>query len=263
MIKFFPNFPEIFAVMSLRGDGNMKINYCGRKKRSTNGNRRNFFKRNGISEDTVISALLDHGNKAVVISGNSSRYIEKADALLTGDCGIYLSITVADCYPIMFYDPVAREIALAHAGWQGAVSGVVSSTMIKMILRGCDPRNIRAEVGPGICQKHLEFSRSDLLKLKQYNNPQYYSDLSQEKVLVDLKKIIGDQLAAHGISGKNIAFSRECTFCHPEKYFSYRRDGKNSEGQVNAMVVISGMKENKVKEKGRLILAEKECLSFA
>lgn len=262
MIKFFPNFPEIFAVMSLRSDGNMKINYCGRKKRSTNGNRRIFFKRNGISEDTVVSALLDHGNKTVVINGNSSRYIEKADALLTGDCGIHLSITVADCYPIMFYDPAARAIALVHAGWQGAVSGVISSAMIKMILRGCDPRNIRAEVGPGICQKHLEFSRSDLLKLKQYDNPQYYSDLSQEKVLVDLKKIIGDQLATYGISGKNIVFSRECTYCQSEKYFSYRRDGKNSQGQIDAMMVVFGMKDAKIKEKKKLILRE-ECFSFA
>ena len=262
MIKFFEKFPEILAVMSTREDGNMKLNFDG--KGSVNDNRKKFCEKNRIAENSVISALLDHGDNIKIVHQNHlPRFVPKCDGLISMDENVFLSITAADCYPVLFYDPVARIISLIHVGWRGAVSGIISKTIGYNLIKGCDQANLRAEVGPGICQNHFEFNRTDLCKLGTHNDAKYYYCGPGGKAFIDIKKIIFSEIARHGVLERNIKFSPECTYCLPEKYFSYRRDGKNSKGQVDAMMIVFGMKDAKVKEKAKLILAEEECPSFA
>lgn len=261
MMKFFEKFPEILAVMSTRKNGNMGVDFNGKK--SLNANRQKFFKKNGIAENNVISALLSHGeNIQVVHRGYQPRFIPKCDGLISGDENTFLSITVADCYPVLFFDPTAKIISLLHIGWRGAVSGIIAKTIGYNLIKGSNLATFSVEVGPGICQDHFEFDQADLGRLGAYNDKKYYRCGSGKKVFVDIKKIMQSELARSGVPEKNIKFSPECTFCHPEKYFSYRRDGKNAAGQIDTMMVILGVDEDGKKVKGKTISKEKR-LAFA
>jgi len=142
--------------MSEKNDGNMKINHDGEK--STNPNRRRFFKKKGIPEENVISALLHHGHEVSIVGHNSSReFIPKTDALVTVIKGTYLSITNADCFPIFFFDPIGEVVGLAHAGWKGITTNIIPITIGKMTVAGSDIENLRVIIGPGICHDCFEF----------------------------------------------------------------------------------------------------------
>src|SRR6202008_1222824 len=80
----------------------------------------------------------------------------RADAMVTRTPEIALGILTADCAPVLFADPKARVIGAAHAGWRGALSGVVEATGGAMVGLGADPSRIRAGIGPCIAQRSYE-----------------------------------------------------------------------------------------------------------
>jgi len=80
----------------------------------------------------------------------------KADALVTTQTGIAIGVLTADCAPVLFSDARAGVVGAAHAGWKGAVGGVLEGTVREMIRLGATPQNIRAAVGPCIHQKSYE-----------------------------------------------------------------------------------------------------------
>src|SRR5438105_1508416 len=80
----------------------------------------------------------------------------KADAMATDRPGIALGILTADCAPILLADPLARIIGAAHAGWNGALAGIVESVLAAMRRLGASPERIRAAIGPCISQKAYE-----------------------------------------------------------------------------------------------------------
>lgn len=237
MIEFFNDFPEIIARISSRKDGNMKFGDGDMGEVSEN--RKIFFKKNNISENKIVSAKLAHGNRVELVNDKSPRIITGADALVTRDKNKFLSITVADCYPVLFYDPIAEIIAIAHAGWKGVSEDIIFNIVSKMIESGSNNQDIIAEIGPGICLQHFEFDKDQAKKeFNKYYLNKYSTIISDEKVRIDLRRIIVDQLEKNGII--KIKGGEECTYCDQDKYFSARRDKKSP---VEAMIVVIGMKK--------------------
>lgn len=236
-MKFSQQFPEITAIMSTKSDGNMKI-YAENKNTQVIKNRKTFFSKHKIPEKKVYSAGLSHSANAKTVSPKSPFFFSNTDALITLIPGIFLSITVADCYPIIFYEPKNRIIGLAHVGWKGTKRGIIKNILSKMKKAGANPGDIFVSLGPGICQNHFEFdavrAKKTFSKYKKYIKPGKSS-----KVFVDLAGIIISQLKEFGIKQKNIKYSRECTFCQDRRYFSSRRDKKQP---IEAMIVLAGMK---------------------
>jgi YfiH family protein len=92
---------------------------------------------------------------------------EKADAIITDRPEVTLFMRFGDCVPILFYDPLRRVTAMAHAGWQGTVANVGRATVYLMMSRfGCNPANILAGIGPSICLEHYEVG-SDVITRAQ------------------------------------------------------------------------------------------------
>jgi hypothetical protein len=95
----------------------------------------------------------------VVVATHQSPSLEEVppgDGIVTKDPGILLGILSADCTPILFFDPINRVIGAAHAGWRGALDGVVESTVEAMVSLGAHPARCVAVVGPCIHQKSYE-----------------------------------------------------------------------------------------------------------
>src|SRR4030081_216185 len=120
-------------------------------------NRRRMAGQMGVTPEHFLSIWQTHSPDAVVASGpwqGASR--PRADAIVTRPEGLAVGVTAADCGPILFVDPNARVIGAAHAGWKGALSGILESTVEAMEKLGAAPSGILAAIGPLIRQHRYE-----------------------------------------------------------------------------------------------------------
>jgi YfiH family protein len=119
-------------------------------------NRRRMAQQIGVSPDRFLSVHQVHSPDVVVATGPWQGDRPRADALVTRTEGIALGVTAADCGPILFVDPTARVIGAAHAGWKGALTGVLESTIDAMEKLGAERGGIVAAIGPLIRQRSYE-----------------------------------------------------------------------------------------------------------
>ena len=231
MEKYFLEFPEVLAVISEKEDGSMKIFRDGRNRK----NRDDFFLSLGIDTRDVLGAEQIHSPKVEIVSSQSPEIVRGVDALVTQEAGIFLSVTVADCVPVFFYETDKRIVGIAHAGWRGISEGIVGNTITRMMEFGGDLAQTHIALGPGIGTCHFEIGE-DVAKI--FSGYEKHIIRREEKIYADLKKIIFDQAEAQGVDPANMALSDKCTFCD-RKYFSYRRDRPE---EVKAMVAVIGIR---------------------
>jgi purine-nucleoside/S-methyl-5'-thioadenosine phosphorylase / adenosine deaminase len=120
-------------------------------------NRRRMAEQLGVTEENLLGVHQTHSPDAIVATGPwQSGPRPKADAIVTRTEGLAIGITTADCGPILLVDPVARVIGAAHAGWKGALTGILESTVAAMEKLGADRGGIVAAIGPLIRQPSYE-----------------------------------------------------------------------------------------------------------
>ena len=119
-------------------------------------NRRRMAALMGVAPERLLSAHQIHSPDAVVVTGPWQGDKPRADALVTSTEGIAIGVTAADCGPVLFADAGARVIGAAHAGWKGALTGVLESTIEAMEKLGADRSGIVAAIGPLIRQHSYE-----------------------------------------------------------------------------------------------------------
>ncbi len=119
-------------------------------------NRRRMAKQMGVAPEHFLSVHQIHSPDVVVATGPWPGDKPRADALVTRTEGIAIGVTAADCGPILLVDPAARVIGAAHAGWKGALTGVLESTVAAMEKLGADRGGIVAAIGPLIRQHSYE-----------------------------------------------------------------------------------------------------------
>ncbi|WP_407166667.1 peptidoglycan editing factor PgeF [Bradyrhizobium sp. ORS 111] len=120
-------------------------------------NRRRMAEQLGVPLTHFLSVHQTHSPDVVVATGPWDGAVRpKADALVTRTEGLAIGVTAADCGPILFVDPNARVIGAAHAGWKGALTGILESTIEAMEKLGADRAGIVAAIGPLIRQESYE-----------------------------------------------------------------------------------------------------------
>jgi YfiH family protein len=184
-------------------------------------NRKRFFDSLGFREQKIVVANLVHGTHAEQIDHSSETFILGTDALITNEKGIVLTLTGADCFPVYLEDSSAGIIGLAHCGWRGILGGIIGKSMEAIITMDGAPKNITLTIGPGICAKHFEIREDVLPHFAEWDDFILRNDGT---LRVDLRGIIREQALRIGLARGSISDMDECTFCLPEKYFSYRRD---------------------------------------
>ena len=147
-----------------------------------------------------------------------------ADGLITNISGISLLVFSADCATILLYDDICGVIGAVHAGWRGTVKGICQNAVEKMSSEfGCEPKNIRAAIGPCISRCCYEVGQEVYLAAKNIIGSAvdlYMDKLSGGKYMADIKGINSHILKRAGV--ENIEISDECTMCLHEKYWSHR-----------------------------------------
>jgi polyphenol oxidase len=168
----------------------------------------------------------------------------RADAIVTRMRALAIGVTTADCGPILFADPKAHVIGAAHAGWRGALSGVIEATVAAMERLGAVRGDIRAAIGPMIRQANYEVG-SDLIARfadEDRASSRFFAPAARDgHALFDLAGYVAARLARAGIG--RIDDLGLCTYADPDRFFSYRRTTHRAEPDygrhVNA-IVLSG-----------------------
>ena len=161
----------------------------------------------------------------------------ECDALVTNDPGTALMIYTADCTPMLFYDPVIGAVGAAHAGWRGTVSAIGAKTVAAMAANfGCDPKHIRAAIGPNIGFCHFETDADVPRALTEAFGPEVEKFIrrSDEKYYVNLKEINALILRSAGV--RHIDISESCTVCEHTRFWSHRYT-KGQRGSQGALIV--------------------------
>ena len=172
------------------------------------------------------------------IHSTTVKWVEKPgeytgiDGLITSKTELILTLKVADCVPVYFFEPQNKIIGLVHAGWRGTVDGIIQNTIQLMQKNGVDTRMILVYMGPAIGSCCYEVSSE---VADNFNNAAKLK-MDNKKWKVDLHKQISLQLITLGILAANIKASEICTF-ESDKCHSYRRDG-NKSGRMFAFMGV-------------------------
>ena len=165
------------------------------------------------------------------------------DALITNTPGTALTVFTADCTPILLSDPVTGAVGAVHAGWRGTAADIAGKAVRAMVSAyGCDPKNIRAAIGPNIAQccfqTDADVPEAMIAALGEVAKPCIRFD--GRKYYVNLKEMNALFLRRAGV--QHIEISPECTACQPDRFWSHRRVG-NQRGSLGAIIVCKEVGE--------------------
>jgi len=187
-------------------------------------NRRRMAEQMGVMPENFISVHQIHSPDAVVATGpwpGDTR--PRADAIVTRTEGIAIGVTAADCGPILFADAGARVIGAAHAGWKGALTGVLESTIDAMEKLGADRSGIVAAIGPLIRQHSYEVGGEFVerfLDADAENAAFFIPSVRSDHAMFDLAGFIRMRLENAGVL---MIDDIDVDTYSDERFFSYRR----------------------------------------
>ena len=188
----------------------------------------------GIPSNQFTIAKQIHSGHVTIISeelrgkgcSNYKEAIDATDAMVTNVQDICLIILVADCVPILFFDPLRRVIGVCHAGWHGTLKFVAQNTVSAMEkVFGSSPQDILVGIGPSIGPCCYEVGPEVISQVENifHTKKEYILHESKDgKGYFDLWKANLKQLLHAGIEEKNIELAQKCTCHNPELFFSYR-----------------------------------------
>ncbi len=162
----------------------------------------------------------------------------RADAMATAEPGLGLAILTADCQPVLLADNAARVIGAAHAGWRGALDGIMEATVDAMVGLGARPAEITAVIGPSISQRAYEVGPEFLERFvdDDSGNARFFANGRDDRLQFDLVGYGLQRLRNAGIG--NAQWTGHCTYSDSERFFSYRRSRHRKERDYGRLISV-------------------------
>lgn len=162
----------------------------------------------------------------------------RADAVVTATPGLALSILTADCQPVLFADAQAGVIGAAHAGWRGALDGVLEATVDAMEGLGARRATIAAVIGPAISQRAYEVGPEFLDRFldEDPGYARFFANGTGDRMLFDLPAFGLHRLRAAGVG--HAEWTRHCTYSDPDLFYSYRRTTHAGEADYGRLISV-------------------------
>ncbi|MBW4962047.1 peptidoglycan editing factor PgeF [Sulfitobacter sp. CW3] len=189
----------------------------------------------GVPDTHLIGVHQIHSATAVTVDGPLEEK-PRADGMVTATPGIALSVLTADCQPVLFADPDAGVIGAAHAGWRGALDGVLLATVEAMEKLGAQRANISAVIGPCISQRAYEVGPEfieDFLA-EDPDFARYFANGADDRMQFDLPGFGLNRLRAAGVG--HAEWTRHCTYADPDRFYSYRRTTHSKEADYGRLI---------------------------
>jgi len=179
----------------------------------------------GVAPHDLLTAYQIHSPDVVTVERPwSADARPRADAIVTRTPRLAVGVSTADCGPVLLVDESARVIGAAHAGWRGALTGVIEATLDAMERCGADRGRIVAAVGPMIRQSNYEVGPDLVARFSAADdaNARFFKPASRTgHALFDLAGYVAARIARAGVA--RIEDVGRCTYADPENFFSYRR----------------------------------------
>jgi polyphenol oxidase len=208
-------------------------------------NRVRFAQAVGFDAENLVALRQVHGQQvAVLLEGRDPHMVRATpgDALITDRPQLPLAVITADCFPVVLAAPSLSAVGIVHSGRKGTAARVVSVAIDRMcqIFR-LSPEAVFAAIGPGIggcCYEVDEASAEPFLEQFSAADAVYRSSRAGH-VYLDLQRAILRQLEAVGVPSSQVWHADLCTACHPQWFYSYRREGPRSGRMLNVVMIQS------------------------
>jgi len=194
----------------------------------------------GLEESTLFGLTQIHSTKVFCMSKNTKEDFPQGDGLVTNEEGISLSVLGADCAPVLFADKNAGVIGAAHAGWKGAVTGIIEEMAKKMCDLGADRSNIHACIGPTIHQDSYEVRKDFIKELNHFSafKTDAFLQEKQGRFYFDLPAYLLEQCQRSNIQGESLGLD---TYTLEDEFFSYRRNTHKGIKEYGRQISIIGI----------------------
>lgn len=190
-----------------------------------------------LSPDALISVHQTHSANVVTVDGPLADK-PRADALVTATPGLALSVLTADCQPVLFADREAQVIGAAHAGWRGAIDGVLEATIDAMETLGAERARMRAVIGPSISQRAYEVGPEffDAFVMEDPGNARFFAGGQGDRMQFDLPGYGLHRLRQAGIG--EAEWTRHCTYSDSDRFYSFRRSVHAREADYGRLISV-------------------------
>lgn len=189
-----------------------------------------------IKPEALLSVHQVHSPDVIHVSDIPTGTLPRADALVTATPGLALSVLTADCQPVLLADARAGIIGAAHAGWKGALNGVLEATVDAMIALGARAQDISAVIGPTISQRAYEVGPEffETFLGEDDENTRFFANGEGDRYLFDLPSYGLHRLRGTGLG--HAEWTRHCTYSDEDRFFSYRRTVHRKEADYGRLI---------------------------
>jgi polyphenol oxidase len=194
----------------------------------------------GVGSDRLVGLTQVHGAVAITVAEPwGAGAGGKADAMVTNRPDVALGIVTADCAPVLFVDSAANVVGAAHAGWRGAVAGVLEATIAAMVDAGAAAERIVAAVGPCIAQASYEVGVDlrDAVLARRDSDDGYFADGQRaNRWQFDLAGYCAGRLREAGVG--RVELMGLDTLADDERFFSHRRRTLANSGPIGHQISV-------------------------
>lgn len=200
-------------------------------------NRARVAKALDLPTEALISLHQVHSADVVTIRSGDQGNLQ-ADAMVSATPGLALAILTADCQPVLFADHVNGVIGAAHAGWRGALDGILENTLAAMEGLGAERARVQAVIGPSISQRAYEVGPEflDRFLSEDHDNARFFANGLEDRYQFDLIGFSLDRLRREGIG--SVAWTGHCTYSDPARFYSYRRSIHEREADYGRLISV-------------------------
>ena len=197
-------------------------------------NRKVFTTNLGFDVNELVIPNQVHSKRVRMV--HSACLLKETDGVISNVKNVVLSIQVADCIPLFLFNPISHQFGMIHSGWRGTAQCIGPNAIHIMETYGDNAKDVMAIIGPSIGQCCFEVGPEVTAQFDRT----YSIKGEKDRMMLDLKNLVKDQMLDNGLLEKNILVDNQCTCCEKEYFFSYRRDGK----KTGRMVAISGWRQS-------------------
>lgn len=189
----------------------------------------------GVAPEALITLHQTHSANVVTVT-RPDQSLPEADGLVTDRPGIALGVLTADCQPVLFADTQAGVIGAAHAGWRGALDGVLEATIEAMEALGASRDRMRAVIGPSISQRAYEVGPEFLetFVAADPDTTRFFANGEADRYHFDLPSYGLHRLRAAGLA--EAEWTRHCTYSDAARFYSYRRSVHAGEADYGRLI---------------------------
>jgi len=224
--KLLNNFPKLTHAFTCKESNNLAF-HVNDSIENVIQNHKNLAETLKYNYKKVVHMQQIHSNSVKTVDENDNFYNPpRCDAVITNKKNTPLMVMAADCSPLLFYDPKQKVIAAAHAGRAGAFENIIENVIGSFVNNfSCDVHDIVVTIGPAICQKCYEINEEIYQEAKE-KKVDFAVHKEKDKLYLNIRKILQQQLHVMGILSQNIEISDICNCCHSDIFYSYRRNQK-------------------------------------